>query len=398
MAWPKGKSRKVAESWKVSSTDWNDLTRVWDDVDIGAALEGIPHAAQRRWPLAAVVFLLWRWALEGGRKSFEGALESCWPLLGEVFANSGKPLAAEPVTATALGQARELLGAEPLKRMLRVGTEKALKRFDSLARWRGRRLWALDGSTIRLFPSAALRESFGGPSTDQGHTVYPCMRVAALDLVNLGWIAAALPARYGRSEISLGRELTSCLRSGDVFLADRQFFDTGWWWNLVNRGVDFLIRVKSNRLLSLIDDDQKRIEATRRAGNGATDWDVQLRISAAARKEYSEAPGALAVRYIEIPRPGAEPLLFMTTLSREQLPVEEAQALYRRRWEEETEWRYLKGANHIHLIQSRKKVTAEQEFWLHILAHNSVRWAHGEACLRARSRSLSPRKLFRACG
>jgi len=87
------------------------------------------------------------------------------------------------------------------------------------------------------------------------------------------------------------------------------------------------------------------------------------------------------LRYIEIKRPRADTLYFITNLGEEEVTTLEAAELYKKRWEIETDFRIFKGQAHLPVVRSRREDTVRQEVLLRILAHNSVRYIQSEACL-----------------
>lgn len=220
----------------------------------------------------------------------------------------------------------------PLKAMLCLW-RSLLGRFSTLSctlnqTWRGLKLCALDGSSVNL--PEALWPHFGslggwGPGPAQGFLMI---------IYNLSWCTPTAvrfsPAvNEGRPQLIL-KHLLHHLKAGDLLLIDAGLYSLEIFCLLLNRGVQFLIPMRSSGKPKLIkrfakNDGLYQIKASRY-------WKNNPVVS-----EY------LIVRIITYQRPGFRPRRLVTSLLEPDIyPAEEIVQIYHRRWEIETFFRELK--------------------------------------------------------
>lgn len=365
---------------KLTVEDGLAFFRLWTMADLKEATKKFRQAAQARWSILAIVFLLWRWAIENRRYTFEAILPLSWPVLRGLMTQIDMPISKKAVSAAAFAQARRRVGMEPLLSLYRVANTTRELRFDAMCRHKGFRLWAVDGSWLNLPSRRDLEKAFGHPSSDPlQRNSYPQALLVSLDLVRLGWIADYRLDRYDSSELELAVSLTANLGEGDLLLADRLYFDTLWLRELDRRHVRFLFRLTSNRTLCFTKESQQRIESMR-SQPGILDCAVELKVDT---DHKGHAKCLLPCRYVEIPRQGAETLRFITNLPVDLVSAEEIGQLYTLRWGIETDFRIFKGPDHLPVVLSRKENSVRQEILARILAHNSVRYLQAEACQKS---------------
>lgn len=362
---------------KITAEDGLAFFRLWTMEDLKEATENMQRAAQARWSIIAIVFLLWRWAIENRRYTFEAVLPSSWPVLRRLMAQIETPISAKAVSAAAFAQARRRIGMGPLLSLYRAANATRERRLDEMCRYKGMRLWAVDGSWLNLPSRRELEKAFGRPSsTPQHRCTYPQALLVSLDLVRLGWIADYQLDRYDSSELELAISLTANLGEGDLLLADRLYFDSRWFLKLDGRHVRFLFRLSSIRMCCFTEESQQKIE-TMRKQPGLLDCAVELKVNTDRK---GRAKCLLPCRYVEIPRQGPETLRFITNLPADFMSADEIGQLYRLRWGVETDFRFFKGIDHLPVVLSRKENSVRQEILARVLAHNSVRYLQAEAC------------------
>lgn len=390
----------AGEKIQAASGGWNlaialedclPFFRLWTKPELEQATENAHRAVQARWPVIALVFLLWRWALENRKVTFEAIRPKCWPVIRKIMEYDNTDMAKKPVTAAAFNQARQKLGMEPLNKLHTIANEKVASQFDDMARFRGLRVWAVDGSWLNLPSRKELEAAFGRPSAGaEANVTYPQALLVCLDLVRLGWIEDYRLDRHDRSELKLAMELTEKLGHRDLLLGDRGFYDTRWFFDLANRHVEWLFRVTSNRIACFTEPSQQTIEARRRQ-SPIVDCKVDLKVDV---DHHGRPRHVLHCRYVEIQRPGQETLRFITTLTDDFASAEQIARLYRLRWGIETEYRIFKGEDHLPVVLSRKENTVRQELLLRVLAHNSLRYVQAEACRNSDEQSTDATTIF----
>ena len=122
---------------------------------------------------------------------------------------------------SAITRARTRLGADPLRHLFRCVARPRAEPATPGARYRGRRLVSLDGTTIDLPDAPDLERRFGRPAASRGASGFPQLRL--LTLAETGTHAAFAVAfdRYEAGEVRLAPELLQRVQPGMLCLADR---------------------------------------------------------------------------------------------------------------------------------------------------------------------------------
>src|SRR5919204_112366 len=265
---------------------------------------------------------------------------------------------------SAFGRARQRLGWEIME-----GLFRALARplgevsQDQWCGWRGRRLVAVDGTTLELPWNQELERAFGGQRDHAGRgggrigpprarlvTLLECGSRALLDVAF---------GPYDRGENSLARLLRAVV-PGMLVLADRGFPSKPLWEAYLAAGADLLWRVKG-------DIARRRIRAL-------SDGSYLARFGRGV---------PLTVRVIEYQLRGSREVYRLLTnlLDPDSADALELAQLYHQRWESETLAREIKiGQCGAGALRSQTELGGRQELWatrvLHLL---SRRLAHQAA-------------------
>jgi len=149
-------------------------------------------------------------------------------------------------TDAAITKARQRLGWAPLKALFEDYVRPIATRRMSWAWFKGRRLVALDGSTLNVIDSRANVRAFGKPPSSRGKTVYAQIRWVALAEVGTHVLFAARMAGWRVSEYAMALHLVSRLESGMLCLADRLFYGFEMWSKATGTGADLLWRVQKH--------------------------------------------------------------------------------------------------------------------------------------------------------
>ena len=88
--------------------------------------------------------------------------------------------AAGALTSSALVQARQRLGCEPLSELFRRTAEHWAMSAANAQRWRGLAVYGVDGSTLRIANTPENEEALGRPGSSRGGAAYPQLRLVAL--------------------------------------------------------------------------------------------------------------------------------------------------------------------------------------------------------------------------
>jgi hypothetical protein len=168
---------------------------------------------------------------------------------------------AAHVSASALAQARQRLGAKPLQMLFDRVRGPAAGSAHPWSHAFGRRVVAWDGTTIAVPDSADNAAGFGyqGQSkaqpagTGAGCAVGANPLLRLMTLVECGThaiIDAVFDGVAHASEIVLAKRLVASLAPGMLHLADRNFLGYSLWATAAATGADLIWRAKSNIYLA----------------------------------------------------------------------------------------------------------------------------------------------------
>lgn len=252
---------------------------------------------------------------DANRRGYRHLLDAFW----DECDSHGIPLPCEePVSGSAFCQARYKISTEMLCDLLRDAAAVFAETYPEHSHWRGRRVFAVDGSKFNLGRSDELDDHFGRPESAY------CPQATVSALVN---VANGLPfdvriGPYASSERALLVEHLEVVREGDVVVLDRGYPSYEIMQTLIARGIDFLVRVPESQSFAAIDwlrgekhgDYRVMIEPTKKASRGAED---------------------IEVRVLRLTHPDGEDSYFMTSLRRAHFSPATIRKLYRKRWEAE---------------------------------------------------------------
>jgi Insertion element 4 transposase N-terminal/Transposase DDE domain len=257
---------------------------------------------------------------------------------------------------SSFGRARAKLGWEVMQGLFAALAVPLAQGDSAWACWRGRRLVAIDGTSLEL--SGELEADFGGAFRNGVRTGAPLMRVAGLVECGTRAPLAAECDRFEVSEKTLVERLLSSITPGMLVLADRHFLGVKLWKSCQARGADLLWR--GSRSMG------KNVIKTLPDGTYLTKITTAYRESVTVRViEYRLAgPDAKDIVY----------RLFTNILDPQSGPALELARLYRERWEIETCFKELKAVQlRGELLRSRTKAGVLQEFWAHLVAYRISR-------------------------
>lgn len=285
------------------------------------------------------------------------------------------------VTSGGISQAKERLGPEALRWLFDVSAKAWHAEEAKSHLFHGMSLLAMDGTTLRLADSTAIREHFGAqhyPSDKVGS--YPQTRGVTLTAVPTHLMLDTRFGPYKTSEIELAKDLLTGVPDTSLTIFDRGFLSAELLCQLVRSGEGrhFLIPAKSNTKWTLVE---------------GTDMDglVEMKVSDAAMKRDPTLPANWRARAIRIPDAKGEITYLLTSLDRRTVKAKELIACYFRRWEIETSYRELKHAmlGSAHTLRSVTVEGVEQEIWGALIAYNLVRVEIARAAAEAKCEPTS---------
>ncbi len=257
--------------------------------------------------------------------------------------------------------------------------------------WQGRRVRVVDGTSVTM------------PDTEENQSVYPqqggqkpglgfpiCRMLAVTDLYS----GAVLGLNYGRfmgkgsDEQSLLRTLSGLFESGDIVLGDAFFPTYLFIAEMLEKGVDILMEQLGARRRTT---DFKR-------GISLGERDHIIEISKPVKKpdwieqaRFDALPGTISVREF-----AAKGKIMITTLIDAKAHSKRSLfALYKRRWEIETNLGQIKTILGMNILSCRTPEMIAKEIWVYILAYNLIRLLMAQSALMT---GLQPTDLsFKHC-
>ena len=380
------------------------LTRVFppEVVDEVIAACGRTEQRSRSLPARVMAYFSMGMALHS-----EGSYEDIIALMtdGLSWAESGVVGPVKMPSKSAIFQARDRLGAEPLKGLFDRVARPLASELTPGSWLAGRRLVAIDGTTLDVADTAVNDRFFGRPGVNKGEkSAFPQARVVVLAECGTHAIFEAEIGPYTTSELALSKLLVDRLEPGMVLLADRGFTGFALWQQAAATGADLLWRAKNNvqpRQIEVFDDGS---------------WLGEMRLKNADLNGES-----IVVRVVEYHvHDGRDTQmgpfrLFTTMLDPDEVSATELAVAYAQRWEIESAFDELKthqrGSKMV--LRSKSPALVQQEIWGHLCCHYAIRTlmfaaAHAAdidpdrvsfvAALRITRRSLSQARGFSPSG
>ena len=380
------------------------LTRVFPPDVVDEVIAGCDRTEQRSRSLPARVMAYFAM---GMALHSEGSYEDVLALMtdGLAWAECGLASPVKLPSKSAIFQARDRLGAEPLRGLFdRVARPLATEATPGS--WlAGRRLVAIDGTTLDVADTVVNDGFFGRPGASKGErSAFPQARLVALAECGTHAIFDAEIGPCTTSELGLSKLLVDRLEPGMVLLADRGFTGFALWQQAAATGADLLWRAKNNvhpRQIEVFDDGS---------------WLGEMRLN--NTRLNSEAIVVRVVEYSVDDGRGSEAgpfRLFTTMLDPDEVSATDIAIAYAQRWEIESTFDELKthqrGSKMV--LRSKSPALVQQEIWGHLCCHYAIRTlmfaaAHAAdidpdrvsfvAALRITRRSLSHARGFSPSG
>lgn len=267
------------------------------------------------------------------------------------------------VAPSALTQARERLGSEPL-RYLFLTSAQAWAEQETAADWCGLKLLSVDGTVFHVPDSDDNARHFG--YQDKARSAFPSLTLVSLLSVHshLLWDVTFGPSSTG--EISHARQLVGSAPARSLTLFDRCYFSAELLlaWQQQQPDCHWLLPMKHKLRHTVIE------------RYGPHDCLVEMPISPQARRQHPHLPTTWQARLITYASPRGTIKGFVTSLTDPQrYPLAELLGVYWQRWEIEQGYGELKSrqlANET-VLRSQTPGGIEQEMWGILLAYNLIR-------------------------
>lgn len=277
--------------------------------------------------------------------------------------------AARPLSSSALVQARQRLGSEPLAELFRQTAEHWAVSAADGQRWRGLAVYGVDGSTLRIADTPENDSTFGRAGSSRGGTAaYPQLRLVTLMALRAHLLAGLVLGPYRTGEVTLAETLWDKIPDDSLTILDRGFLSYGLLHRLQTRGCarHWLIRARTKFKWRVI----RRL--------GANDHLVEITLSKGSRRADPQLPETIQVRALRYQRRGFRVQTLLTSMTDPQrYPATEIAALYHERWEIELAFDEIKThtLEREETLRSRTPARVYQEVWGLAIGYNLVRLA-----------------------
>ena len=302
-------------------------------------------------------------------------------------------------SSSALAQARERLGSEPLRELFERAAVPCAQRSTAGAWLGGRRLMSLDGVRLECADTPANAARFGYVAAGGGgHGPYPQVLAVALAECGTRAVTAVETGNAADDEHPLAVALAGRpgnLEPGMLVMADRGLYSYYLAAAVTAAGADFALRVTAMLDLPVLewlpDGSYRSYLPDPRA--------KKLRSSrsrlAAGTMQVTEMPG-IHVRVVDYDVPGrgsGEVFTVVTSVTGHQdLPAPEIAAAYHERWEIEIAFGEMETTQRgpATVLRSRSPDLVIQELYALLLTHYAIRQLMAEAADQA---ELDPDRL-----
>lgn len=305
--------------------------------------------------------------------------------------------------ASAYCQARQRVPLEVFQRLLTCVTEQLswTSPLASADRWRGHRVFLMDGTGCSLPDTPALQKHYGQPSSQQRGCGFPVAYGLALMHFGSGLIQRLVMGPVHSSEPPLTPLLHPELRRGDVVVGDAAFGHFVQLALLASRGVYGVFRVPATRIIDFtpgrphllpegklrhLTPGLPRSRWWRQLGplDQIVDWFRPYERPAWMSAElWNSLPELLTVRELRytISRPGFRPreITLVTTLLDERYSTQDLADLYQQRWSIEINFRHLKITLGMDQLHCQTVEGVQKEMAMFCLVYNLVRLVMGLA-------------------
>jgi hypothetical protein len=254
-----------------------------------------------------------------------------------------------------------------------------------------RRAFVLDGTTISLAPSAALKKAFPPASNQYGVGVWPIAHLLVAHELESG--CAILPEigpKFGpdaMSEAQLTLALLLRLPKNSIVIADRNFGIFSVVFAAVEAGHDVLARLTEQRFRALL--RQAEPVTLSDPSPNTRCWRLYWEPTASDRRSNPDLPATAGVE-VWLYEIVLSPTLTLWLASSWFCPAEVAVTLYGRRQDIETDIREIKVVLKTEELTSRSEDILRKELAVSIVAYNLVIQLRR---LAARKSGVHPRRL-----
>lgn len=314
-----------------------------------------------------------------------GALQSELDSFFSIINNDAEGLSSE-VTKSAYCQARMKFSSSAFIEINQMICEQFYQQ-ETIKKWHGHRLLAVDGSVIQLPLHKTTQLDFDKSAPHANHLV---ARISELyDPLNKLSIDMQI-THYSVGERAIAHRHLARAEVDDLILYDRGYPAVWLMKAHLEKGVDFCMRVPDSHV----------IEARKLVASEERDIVVTIPLSWHTKKTcraYGVSDEPITVRLVKVDIPDSEEVevLITSLLDQETYPYEDFAPLYHQRWFSEENYKSLKSKLEIENVSGYSKNTIEQEIQAKTVTRNLAAIISASAQEQINERSAK-RKLKRS--
>jgi hypothetical protein len=316
--------------------------------------------------LPVVVALLLTMVSDAGRRGYDLLVEHFWS--AATLARVRLPR-KKAVTGEAFCLARKKVPWVFLRQLLHKASARFQTAFGAQFRWKGRQVFAIDGTRLPLLRDKSLFKAFGS-CRGAGR---PMTTISVLFDVFSRVPADVTFGPHASSERDHLYELLDAIPAGSVLVLDRGYPGFVLFCELRRRGIDFIVRSPTRHCFG----------GVRKFVRSGLDHD-RIPLINNRRFEHPDLPDEISVRAVRL-REGKQTMVLLTSLSGRTASCSQLTALYKARWNIEGAYKILKvdgfGVDTLHSksVDGVKQEVAARLIFMtlsqHLLAQ-AARWSH----------------------
>jgi Transposase DDE domain len=277
--------------------------------------------------------------------------------------------------------------------VLRTLTRRTAEELQSAAleqwKWNGRNVYIADGTHVSMPDTPENRARYPQPPTQKAGLGFPLARAAVLLSLATGACHDLAIAAYkgkGTGETTLLREMYGVLKPGDVVLADALFDNYFLAYELRERGIDLVARLKYKRAGS---------QMLQRGTDGdVLAWQRPNKPRGMTGEQYRRYPESLTMRQVSVDARGknnrAKRFKVITSILDTSVDGLQIGTLYERRWSGEVDIRSIKSTMQMDVLRCKTPEMVQKEIWAHLLAYNLLRTVMAVAAAES---GIEPRQV-----
>ncbi len=243
-------------------------------------------------------------------------------------------------------RARKRLSNEFLDTVSKASQSFVEARIEAHQLWRGHRLKAIDGTSVRLMDTPENQEQYPQPYGQKPGCGFPVMGLVGILDLTTGYLADYVTCRPQEHDAVGFYRLTETFSRGDIVIGDRAFCSYAMLGHLLEKkGVHSLMRLHQAREKKL---DWKRGRKVDRNSRIIT-WNKPKAATKCgmSQSEWDALPDEMNLRLVRCPgkgRDGKPKTIYLVTtlLDPEDYPTDEIAAVYAERWKIEVKFRDIK--------------------------------------------------------